>query len=429
MKHECLCFSAYQEVCDYLNSSSMFSIKLGLDRIKHFLSFINNPQDKITTVHIAGTNGKGSVLKYLESVLDQSGYRVGTFTSPHLVNYTERICINSSSIPETDFLNISNQLFEILKSINNSHLTQFEFLTVLAFKYFYDSKTDINIIETGLGGRFDATNVISKPICSVITSLDIDHKEYLGDTIEKIAFEKAGIIKPNSNLIVNKANKGLDVLASLAKDNNTAIHLADSEQYKSLPDIKAIKQKVINTGSNLEFSTSLLGEHQLENISLAIKAIDLLKDNNFIITDEQVKLGINKTYWPGRTDYIKDKNILLDGAHNPAGALALRKIIDTYFADSNITWLVGILNTKDALNILKNLVRTGDKLILTQIKAPNTIKSNDLYALAVNNNLTSSVIKTDSLDEALNYIDDNFLTVIAGSLYLVGEYYSLNGFN
>lgn len=422
-------FSTYEDTVKYLNSSSMFAIKLGLERINQFLSTLDNPQDKISTIHIAGTNGKGSVLKYIESILIEAGYKVGSFTSPHLVDYTERICINNQQIPKNNFLNYSNKLFELLEKNNHSHLTQFEFLTVLAFMYFNDNSTDLNVIETGLGGQFDATNVIKNPTISVITHIDYDHTEYLGDTLEKIATEKAGIIKNNSDVVVNRNNNAVNTIIKLAKSKNASIHTSNSLKYEIKTNIDNKTQLITDKDTYASYTTTLLGEHQLDNVSIALKVIDVLNKKGVSITPKQVKNGIEKTKWQGRSEYIKEKNLMLDGAHNPNGACALRKIVDHYFPDSSITWIIGTLNTKDSINILKNLIKQEDTVILTAVKANNTSKITDLQDIIANNNLTENVFTANNLKEAyecsLKINNDNNLTVITGSLYLIGEYYSL----
>lgn len=422
-------FSTYNDTVKYLNSSSMFAIKLGLERINQFLNTIDNPQDKIPSIHIAGTNGKGSVLKYIESILIEAGYKVGSFTSPHLVDYTERICINNQLIPKNDFLTYSNKLFALLEKNNNSHLTQFEFLTVMAFMYFNDNTTDINLIETGLGGQFDATNVIKKPIISVITHIDLDHTEYLGDTLEKIGKEKAGIIKSNSNVVLNKNNNAFDTIIEVAKTKNASIHTSNPFNYELKININNKSQLIIDKSTKDSYTTTLLGEHQVDNISIVLEVIDVLNKQGLTIADKQVKNGIKKTKWQGRGEYIKEKNLLLDGAHNPNGAFALRKIIDHYFPDKPIKWIIGTLNTKDSTNILKNLIKQGDIVILTTVKANNTSKVNDLFNIVKNNNLTEDIITTSNLDEAYNHSlkinKGNNLTVVTGSLYLIGEYYKL----
>ena len=429
MKTSQYIFSTYNDTVKYLNSSSMFAIKLGLDRINQFLNTIDNPQDKIPSIHIAGTNGKGSVLKYIESILIEAGYKVGSFTSPHLVDYTERICINNQPIPKNDFLTYSNKLFALLEKNNNNHLTQFEFLTVMAFMYFNDNKTDINLIETGLGGQFDATNVIKKPIISVITHIDFDHTEYLGDTLEKIGKEKAGIIKNNSNVVLNIGNKAAATIIDIGKSKNSSVHTSNPLKYEFITNIDDKSQLIIDKNTNDSYTTTLLGEHQLDNISIALEVIDVLSKQGFTIADKQVKTGIKNAKWQGRGEYIKEKNLMLDGAHNPNGAFALRKIVDHYFPNEPIMWIIGTLNTKDSTNILKNLIKQADTVILTAVKANNTSKVDDLFNIVTNNNLTENIITASNLNEAYNHSlkinNVNNLTVITGSLYLIGEYYKL----
>lgn len=422
-------FSRYEDTVNYLNSSSMFSIKLGLERIQSFLSTIDNPQDTIPAIHIAGTNGKGSVLKYIENILIEAGFKIGSYTSPHLVDYTERFCINKVPISRNDFLKMSNKLFDQLERKNHSHLTQFEFLTVLAFMYFNDHNTDINLIETGMGGQFDATNVIKNPLVNVITHIDYDHTEYLGDTLEKIGAEKAGIIKPGSDVVINTNNNATNTIIRISMKKEAFINLANPCEYDLKIDTDNKIQSIIDRKKNIQYTTTLLGAHQLDNISLVLKVVDILNNKGYKITSEQIINGIKNTKWAGRCEYIEEENILLDGAHNPNGAMALRKIIDTYFPQKPIKWIIGTLKTKDSANILNNLINPDDIVILTEVKASNTSKTSVLADLITTNNLTKNIITTSTLKEAYNHSlkmnHDNSLTVITGSLYLVGEFYKI----
>lgn len=405
-------FDNYEAVVEYFNNSSMFAIKLGLERISSFLNKIGNPQNQVKTIHIAGTNGKGSVLKMLESILTEARLTTGSFTSPHLIDYTERFCLNRQQISKEVFLEYSNKLFELLDKHNENSLTLFEFLTVLAFLYFADNKVDIALIETGMGGNYDATNVIEKPIVSIITHIDFDHTEYLGNTIEEIAFEKAGIIKPGSRVIFNKNINGYSVLSNTARERDC--HIFDFE-----PD----------SNKHLQECLPLKGKHQQENGQLALQVIELLNKVGYSINSHQIEQGLIKTSYNGRGQYIESKNLLLDGAHNPAGAQALRTLVETEYSSKKITWVIGTLNYKDSAEMLKSLLKPEDQVIFTEINYHKTSKCSDLAETCRKLFPATTIRKEPELKEALklakNSSEKDSLTILCGSLYLIGDYFRL----
>jgi dihydrofolate synthase/folylpolyglutamate synthase len=268
----------------------------GLEGVKKFLSIIGNPEKRLKIIHVAGTNGKGSVCAMISSVLDEAGFKVGMFTSPHLIKVNERIRINDELISDENFKRIADFIYETEKK-NNVSLTFFETLTVMAFIYFNEKKVDYAVMETGMGGRLDATNV-SKPIISVITNIGLEHKDVLGNTIKEIANEKAGIIKPNTTVVTSTKGKALSVIENIAEKHNSKLVVA-----KKL--------------SNIELR--LKGEYQKENASTAFAVLKELGLNEDIILK-----GLKKAYWPGRFEFM-DGNILLDCAHNPDGMKALVK--------------------------------------------------------------------------------------------------------
>ena len=285
----------YTEAIEKLTSRGMFYIELGLNRIQKALETLGNPQDDLQYIHVAGTNGKGSVCTMLESILREAGYKTGLYTSPHIYDYTERIKI--------DGINISKEVFaSLFEEVNklDVHLTEFEILTVIMFLYFKRNNVDIVILETGLGGRFDATNVIKKNLCAIITQIDLDHTERLGDTKEKIAFEKAGIIKPDCPVITSM---GYEAIRDRADELNSLLVFVSP----------FVPPEFIE-------SLSLKGLHQRENLALVITAINYLFKN---IDGETIKRGLSKVKNPCRFEYFKEKNLLADASHNPNGIQAL----------------------------------------------------------------------------------------------------------
>ncbi|MCD8024650.1 MAG: hypothetical protein LUE64_03870, partial [Candidatus Gastranaerophilales bacterium] len=329
-----------------LKSSGKFRVNLGLERIKKILELFDNPQDSIKCIHVAGTNGKGSVCAIIEKILLQDkSLKVGKYTSPHLFDYCERISVNGKNISKKT---LNEYILKIIKKDeeNKIGLTEFEILTAACFLHFRNENVQIAIIETGLGGRFDATNVIKNPLVSIITSISFDHRERLGATIEKIAFEKAGIMKKNSPVVFLEENKAYKTLIEAAKKTNALI-------YKS--DTKIFAKNGFAFINNEKCPFSLAGDFQSENLKLALYglcAIGLLsfdKNNKSKIPLETVKYAISKVKWKFRMEKIKFKgqNLLVDGCHNQDGARVLAEYLEKYEKNKKIKFIFGCLQNKE----------------------------------------------------------------------------------
>lgn len=399
----------YEQAKELLTSQGKFYINLGLERIQSILKLIGNPQEKIKIIHVAGTNGKGSVSSILANILKCAGYKTGLYTSPHLVEYTERIKINNIDISKEDFAAYIEKICTLAEK-KNIHLTEFEILTAIAFKYFADNKVKIAVIETGLGGRFDATNVCKKPILSIITSISLDHTDRLGNTIEKIAFEKAGIIKPKSTIITEISNKGFKIIKNTAEEKKAKLIVAtnyvnmnfeNGNNYVSIEDIKC------------EFP--LLGLYQKANLSIVLQAVDFLK-----VKTEAVIEGLKTAKWPARLEYIKDKNLLIDGAHNPDAAKELRKSLDYYFNNQKRIFLYSTLNTKDYKEIAKILFNEDDEIYYYEFNNKNAISFEEYK----NNNPQIRNIKQFNKDQLKDFLLKPELKIVTGSLYMIGELYN-----
>lgn len=405
----------YQKSVDILTSQGKFHICLGLDRISNILGLMGNPQDDLKIIHVAGTNGKGSVCSILSNILCKAGYKVGLYTSPHLFEYTERIKINNIDIPKEIFAQYVIDICE-LAHLNSIHLTEFEILTAVAYKYYSDEKIDIAIIETGLGGRLDATNVISSNLLSIITSISIDHIDRLGDTIEKIAFEKAGIIKPNSNIVVSENNMGFKVISEVAKRQGAEISTPQAK-------VELLFENYTNHAliNNKKYEFALLGLWQKDNLELVVEALRSLKAKGFTITDEAVKEGLKTVLWPARMQYVKDKNILIDGAHNLDGAKQLLKSIEYYFPDKKRVWLYGSLDTKEYSKIVSLLFKEGDDIYFYEFNNKNSVKFEDIKKHVKKEIKMINYSKAANMS---NYYDDNCLIIISGSFYMIGEIFN-----
>lgn len=369
------------KITEILNSH--LYIDLGLERISEFLNLIGNPQDKLKYIHVAGTNGKGSVCAILNTILQKNGYKAGMFTSPHIFEYNERIQINGKKISDKDFEELIVFVSDFAEK-NNIRLSEFEMLTVVMFMYFEKNKVDIVVLETGLGGRFDATNVIKENLCSVITHIDLEHTDRLGDTIDKISFEKAGIIKQNCPVVIGEKNK---VIEEVAKERNSEVYFAQKSDKKC----------------------SLIGEHQKYNIGLVLKVCEILNIN---VKDEDLMCVKN----PCRFEYLKDYNILVDVSHNPNSIEVLRKNLDKYYPDQNFDFIFGCLKTKDYKKMLKLLLKPEDKLYVYEFANQNAC---DYKVLS---EATKSKIYKFS-----DYQKSDKLTVICGSFYMLKELFSEMG--
>lgn len=377
----------YNDAVKLLSSQGKFYINLGLERISAILELIGNPQDNLKCIHVAGTNGKGSVCAIIASILKEAGIKTGLYTSPHIYKYTERIKINNKDISDTEF---AKYIFDIseLADKNKIHLTEFELLTAVMFKYFSDNKVEVAVLETGLGGRFDATNVIKSNLCAIITHIDLDHTDRLGDTKEKIAFEKAGIIKPNCPVITYE---GYEAIKDKADECNSLFMLiAPFEDTTEL---------------------ALKGTYQQENLSLALAAIKLVFPQ---ISQETIKKGLNNVKHPYRFEYLQDKNILVDGAHNPNGASALKESLDLYFPDKRRRYIFGCLTTKDYPKMMQILFEKDDEIYLNHFSHQKSATFEELKKAC-----PFPAKEFHTLDEI--DLNDDKLTIICGSFYMINE--------
>lgn len=373
----------YNDAIKLLTSKGKFYIELGLDRISAALKKFGNPQDDLKYIHVAGTNGKGSVCAILDSILREAGYKTGLYTSPHIWEYTERIKVSGVEIPKETF---AKYVFEVCNC--GIHLTEFEILTVVMFLYFKHSNVDIVILETGLGGRFDATNVIKNNLCSIITQIDLDHTERLGNTKEEIAFEKAGIIK-----------KGCPVITSMGFE--TIKDKADEMDSMFILTTPFVPPQYLE-------ALSLKGLHQADNLALALNAVNYLFKN---IPDETIIEGLKKVKNPCRFQYFPDKNLIADASHNPNGIQALRDNLDYYFPESKRRFVFGCLKNKDYKKMMNILFRKEDEVYLYGFNYPNAC--------------TYEMLKENCPVESREYLDKKLLTndklnIICGSFYMIG---------
>lgn len=400
-----------------LASFQKFGVNLGLTRIQKLLEKLGNPETEVPLIHVAGSNGKGSVCAYLSSVLTVAGYRVGRYTSPHLIDWTERICVNEQPIAQADFLALLETIKEAIGENNSEEETPtlFEVVTAVAWLYFAQQKVDVAVMEVGLGGRLDATNVKDEVLASVIMPVSMEHWQNLGDTLSKIATEKAGILKshcpafiaPQDPEATTVIQKRADTLNCSATWVNPATMTAD--------------QGAMYNG--LTYPLPLPGPVQLTNSAVAVATLQYLQQGGWQISDHQIRDGMQNTRWLGRLQWVKWQGdwLLLDGAHNPAAAQALREYVDTL--PQPVTWIMGILSTKEQDKILNNLVRPGDTLYTVPVPNHSTTPATELCQMQQQ---VEDCFPCDSLETALETVfslqPQPPTTILCGSLYLVGYF-------
>lgn len=414
-----------QQVEAQLQTYARFGVELGLNRIEQLLQSLGNPHHQVPIVHVAGTNGKGSVCAYLSAILTAAGYRTGRYTSPHLVSWTERIYIDAQPISWQDLHSSLATVESAIKAAPNRPTpTQFEVITAAAWQHFARQQVDVAIIEVGLGGRLDATNVCDRPLATVIVSIGRDHWQRLGDTLAKIAAEKAGILKPNvpaiagpllpeAKTVVTQKAQSLQAPLTWVEPAQTVADKAQALRYQ-----------------DIEYPQMLLGEHQKINSACAIATIQVLRQQGWDIPDSAIAKGMARVKWPGRLQRYQWQGhpLLIDGAHNVDAARSLRTYLNNAYPNRPITWLVGMLQTKDSEGVFRTLLKPGDSLHLTAV--PGHLSANPEELSTVAQAVCPSLEKVytyPSLEAALlaatKLNRSQSPTVFCGSLYLIGHFY------
>lgn len=398
-----------------------FGIKLGLSTIRHILNGLGNPHTSFKTVHVAGTNGKGSIASTLATVLHAAGYKVGLYTSPHLVRFNERICINNRQISDA-------HVVEAYRAVNavrsgSREPTFFEYATAMALHEFGKRRVDWAVIETGMGGRLDATNVID-PRLSIITNISVEHRMYLGNTIAEITGEKAGIIKRGRPVVTGvRQQSAWDVIKDAADKVSAPVYrLGDAFRVRRQKNGTFTYYGFENTWKGLR--TALQGSHQVENAALVLAACEVFKKDGVEIAPDNIRYGLEKNVWPGRLEVVqKSPMVLLDGAHNLYAARNLGKFLSTDLKARKKTLVVGILDDKPYVPMLKSLVPSCDRVVLTRAKIDRALPAEVL--LATTQEMTSDITVIPDVAEAVQYAIDTSekddAICVAGSLYVVGE--------
>lgn len=426
----------YQEAINYIENTAQFGMKLGLERTEKILELLGDPHKKVKMIHIAGTNGKGSTTAMVSRVLMEAGYKVGTYISPYIEEFEERIQINNENIPKDDLVHIITEVSKAIDEVialGYQNPTQFEIITCAAFLYYHMKKVDYAVIEVGLGGRLDSTNVIT-PILSIITSISLDHVAILGDTLDKIAFEKAGIIKegiptvlfpqqPEAQLAIEKV--ATEKKSLLIKVDNDKARFIDSYEVEVNGEKKVIQKVEIKTlRENYSLELALLGKHQILNATVAVYACEKLIDLGAKISKENIANGMKTVKWPGRLEIMKtDPRVVIDGAHNIDGISKLTESIDMYFKYDNLILILGILADKQVREMIETIVPKASRVIAVTPNSERAELAEDLKAEIENLGVACEAVEDyrEAYEKALSYCTEKDLLLISGSLYMIGD--------
>jgi dihydrofolate synthase / folylpolyglutamate synthase len=424
-------FTTYQEALDWIHGRLRLGIKPGLKRMEWMMDKLGNPERKIKTVHIGGTNGKGSTLTFLRAILQTAGYTVGTFTSPYIEQFNERISVNGVPISDEDILRLTNIILPLADELEETDLggpTEFEVVTAMSFDYFSEiHPVDLVLYEVGLGGRFDSTNIIS-PLLSIITNIGLDHTNILGNTYEEIAFEKAGIIKPNTPVITAVKQPGaLKVIEEQAGKMKAPL-------FRFNHDFSISSHKTLARGESFSLETnafqpmdqleiSMIGTHQLENASLAVIAGQYLNKNSLVsIGNQDIRTGLKHAFWPGRFEVVSENPlVIIDGAHNDEGVSALAHELSTRFNGRQIHIVFTALKDKALDNMIGKLDKVANKITFTTFEYPRATPVNELFEISHSlNKYMEEDWKIAILDE-LRSLPTGQMLVITGSLYFISQ--------
>lgn len=412
----------------YLESLGKFGSQPGLDRIAKLLDLMNHPERAYKTIHITGTNGKGSTTAFIASILQAAGIRTAMFTSPHLLDYYERFVVDGRQITQEAFaqsIAYTKQFVDQMVADGHDHPTEFEVLTAAAFYYFAISQVEYAVIEVGLGGLLDSTNVIT-PVLSVITNISLEHTDRCGTTVAEIAAHKAGIIKPHVPVVTAAKSEALNVIYNQADQLHAPLFVMERDFFVQWKGEKS-GQQIITVRSNqygnlTNLQTVLLGQHQSDNCACAVMAAQVLSQQDERISGDSIRQGVARTVWPGRFEILATSpTVIVDGAHNPAGTEALRSTLDEHYGKQPITFIFGALADKNLLAMAENLFYPDDRVVTV---APSSERAADPVAL-MKVIAAAKVKAAASFDEAIevayHLTEEDGIICVCGSIYLIGK--------
>lgn len=419
-------FHTYEEALNWIHGRLRLGIKPGLKRMKWMMDRLNHPEKKIKTVHIGGTNGKGSTVTFLRNILQRANYKVGTFTSPYIEQFNERISVNGVPISNEHLIELTNRVKPLSDELEETELggpTEFEVITAMSLLYFAEIEpVDVVIYEVGLGGRFDSTNVI-EPVVSIITSIGLDHTNILGDTYGKIAKEKAGIIKHKTPIIsAVKKEEAKDVIEKVAYDLDAPLYQLGKDFFIILQEKSSDREKLTFYTSDrkiTDLSINMIGKHQWDNASLAIMAALIIDDE---ISDQAIQQGLFEAYWPGRFEILSDNPfVVIDGAHNEEGVQALTETLISRYNDYRKIIIFAALGDKKFDKMIKKLDIVAEKMIFVDFDFPRAAKAEELYAVSQAKKKEYDNNWQDVLKRELPKIKERDMLMITGSLYFISS--------
>ncbi len=417
----------YTQAREYIHQISASGIEPGLTTIEHLLRLLGNPQDGLKFIHVAGTNGKGSVLAYLSSILQKAGYRAGRYVSPTLFSYRERIQINGDYISKEDFARILTSVAEAVDQMKEAGMalpTVFEVETAVSFLYFKEQQCDLVLLEVGMGGRLDATNVIKTPVLTVLASISMDHMSFLGNTLAEIAWNKAGIFKKGVPAVsACQVEEAKRVIVDEAEQVGCSCTFVDMEKITDV--VYGVREQSFCFGEFGRITIRLAGRHQIENAALALECVALLRKLGYQLTEEQVLDGMASTQWKGRFTIIHEKPlVIIDGAHNPDAARQLRAALLEYFPNQKKYYIFGVFSDKEYDKIIDSTAGLAEHIITVQTPDnPRALPASDLAAAVrrVNPSVEAAGSIAEAVHRSFQMAGPEDVIIIFGSLSFLGE--------
>jgi len=415
----------YDEALEYIHGAQKFGNKLGLHNMRRLLGLMGDPQKKLRFVHVAGTNGKGSTSAFIASILMQAGYRTGLYTSPYIQRFTERIRIGTQEIGREELADITafvKKHADQMVAMGDNHPTEFEITTAIAFEYYFRMACDIVVLEVGLGGRFDPTNIIETPELAVITTISYDHTDRLGGTLPQIAFEKAGIIKQQGDVLIYSQGREVEQVFEEACAQREA-HLYRTDFSGMALHEFGPDGQVFSWGGYDRLRIGLLGKHQINNALVAVRAAEILSQKGFDISQRDVRKGLENAKWPGRLEIVhKDPVLIIDGAHNPEGAAVLKGFLNEYFPGRSVTFIMGVLSGKDYMSMIKTVLPGCKRLFAVTPDTPKALPATSLADAAAS--YCNDIQISDTIEEAvrtcIQTAEPGEIICAFGSLYYIG---------
>lgn len=424
----------YFDAIKYITEPRWQQSRLGLERIEELLTRLDDPQEELSFVHVAGTNGKGSVSTYLASILQQADYKTGVLSSPSISNFTDQIKIDGNNISSEQLCAVAWDVKQEAEAMED-HPTEFELTTAVAFLYFARMACDIVVVEVGMGGRLDSTNVIAAPEVSVLTMIGLDHQEYLGDTLEEIAAEKAGIVKPGSPVVSwPQESMAKKVIEKVVLQQWSTLVFPDFDKLvMKAASLRPEEGQAFSYRQYQDLSTIMMGTYQPYNAALAIESIEVLRGQGWSVSEKAVRQGIREAYIPGRFEILAtDPYFIIDGAHNVEGARVLRESLERYFPGRKITFIVGVLEDKNYKALIEEIYPLGEAFVVIQPPSPRSLSNVELAKAiqTVGEELSDQAISPEiyaanSVSDAIQHVqclaDKNDIICACGSLYSIAS--------